>query len=251
MLLHKAWVESRTRFLIIAAALTVFCLFATFSNGRPLAGGALLLPNVHTANYSERIYDLVYSGAAKGMFAILVIFLGLGGLLRERSRRTAGFTLALPASRASILGSQLIIGYGELALLSLLPGFLIPILSRLVQQSYPFHEAIHFSVLWFGCGSLIFAASFLLSVVLPGEYTAPVAGYIVLMLQVLIALWQPLRPYRLNLMWTMGEFGTMRWDANHSLLLTGPLPWTRLAVIIVIAAGFLGLSVKITQHQDF
>jgi ABC-type transport system involved in multi-copper enzyme maturation permease subunit len=233
MLWYKAWQESRTRFVVIAATLTGFCLFA-------------VLFHTQSGAYSARIQHLIYKGTAKGMFAMLVIFLGLSGLLRERRRRTAVFTLALPVGRLRIVVTQMAVGLLELAALSLLPALLIPSLSLLVHQHFPFAEALHFSILWIGCCSVIFAAAFLLSVVLDGEYTAPVACYVALMLEVLISNWPSLRPYRLNLMWTMSD-----WDPQHNLLPGGPLPWARLLTIMLIALGMLALAARITQKQDF
>jgi hypothetical protein len=57
--------------------------------------------------------------------------------------------------------------------------------------------------------------------------------------------------YRLNLMWIMGEFGRMHWDSQHKLLMTGPLPWARLLIIILIALSMLALAARITNKQDF
>jgi ABC-2 type transport system permease protein len=172
-------------------------------------------------------------------------------LLRERRLRTAVFTLALPVSRLRLIVTQMVVGISELAALSLLPALLIPSLSLLIHQHYSLAEALNFSILWFGCCSVIFAASFLLSVVLDGEYTAPMACYVALMLKVLISNWPSLRPYRLNLMWTMGEFGRMHWKLQHNLLLSDPLPWARLLTILSITLGMLALAARITQKQDF
>lgn len=49
----------------------------------------------------------------------------------------------------------------------------------------------------------------------------------------------------------MGEFNTMAWDASHELLVTGPLPALRLAVIVAVTAGFFGLATLITSNQEF
>jgi len=239
MLWYKAWRESRTRFVVIAMTLVGFCLFA------------VLFRDPASRAYGERVRHLIYAGTAKGTFAMLVIFLGLGGLVRERKRRTAVFTLALPAGRLRLVVTQMAVGLLELAALSLVPALLIPLLSRLIHQYYPLAEALHFSILWFGCCSVIFALAFLLSVVLDGEYTAPVACYVALMLEVLISNWPSLRPYRLNLMWTMGDFGIMHWDPRHNLLLSPSLPWARLMMIVLIAFGMLALAARITQKQDF
>jgi ABC-type transport system involved in multi-copper enzyme maturation permease subunit len=252
MLWYKAWRESRTRFGITALTLIGFCLFAVLFQSHNPANGSRVPLELRSGIYSEHIYDLIYNGTAKGVFATLIIFLGLGGLLREQRNRTAIFTLSLPVSRFRLIGTQLVVGMSEMAVLSLLPAFLIPSLSMFVHESYPLVEALHFSMLWLACGSLIFAAAFLMSVVLSGEYTAPVVCYVALMLQALIMATTALgRRHRLNLMWTMGDFGRMHWDSQHKFLISDPLPWTRLLFIMLIAVCMLALGARITNKQDF
>ncbi len=95
MLWYKAWQESRTRFLITAAVLTGLCLFAVLSSRQ--------FGPFTATDTRARIYHLIYSGTAKGLFAVLAIFLGLGGLKREQVHRVATFTLALPVSRLRLL----------------------------------------------------------------------------------------------------------------------------------------------------
>ena len=251
MLWYKAWRESRTRFCIIALALICFSLFVVLFHSTTQSDLSYPLRGFKSDTYSEHVYKFMYSGTGKGMFAILVIFLGLGGLLREQTRRTAMFTLALPATRVQLVATQIVVGLLELATLSLLPTLLIPGLSVIVRQHYPVVEALHFSILWFACGSIIFATAYLLSVLLRGEYTAAVACYVALFLDLVISSWPSLLPHRLNLMWTMGEFGTMRWDREHSHLLTGPLPGAILLTILLIALGMFVLAVYLTEKQDF
>ncbi len=246
MLWFKAWRESRARFALSAVLVAGFSVAGVVL--RP--GGFSFVP-FRNPTYSGQIYNLIYSGTAKGMFAILVIFLGQGGLLRERATSTALFTLALPASRARLAVAQIGIGYLELAALALVPALLLPALSPLVHRTYPVAEALHFSVLWFGCGSLLFAAAYFLSTILSGEYTASVACIFALFLQAEIPEWPALQPYRLNILWTMGEFGTMHWDSQHLNLLPGPMPWVRLLTLSVIAWGLLAAAVRVTQRQDF
>ena len=252
MLWYKAWRESRTRFAIAAFTLVGFCLFAVLFRNQNRESGKLVIPVLRSSIFSERIYGLVYGGTAKGAFAILTIFLGLGGLLRERRNRTAIFTLSLPVSRFRLIGTQMVVGLSEIAALSLLPAVLIPSLSKFVYESYPLAEALHFSMLWFACGSIIFAAAFLMSVVLGGEYTAPVVCYIALVLQALILPTTALgRRYRLNLLWTMGEFGRMHWDSQNKFLVSDALSWGRLLIVMLIALCMLVLAYRIANKQDF
>ena len=201
--------------------------------------------------YTEYIYNLIFAGTAKGMFALLVIFLGLGGLQRERAHHTAGFTLALPVSRFRVIGTQIVVGLIELATLALIPAILLPGLSMFTHRSYPFSVALHFGILWFFGGLIIFAMAFLLSVAAPGEYTAPVACSLVLMVHALVATWHPLISYRLNLMWIMGEFRTMHWNAAHTLLQPSPLSWPRMFVMALLALLLFSAAVRVTRRQDF
>jgi ABC-2 type transport system permease protein len=251
MLWYKAWLESRARFLITACTLAVFCLCVVLFQNQIQDRGSPIPSGLRSHFYSEHIYNLVFSGTAKGIFAILVIFLGLGGLLRERAHGTAIFTLALPVSRLRLAVSQIGIGLLELAVLALLPALLIPAVSPLVHQSYPFSQALQFSVLWFGCGTVIFAIAFFLSVVLGGEYTAPVTCFILLFLHTAIALWRPLKPYRINIFWTMGGVGMMHWGPQNTLVLSSPLPWMRLLIFELFAFAMIAMAARISQQQDF
>jgi ABC-type transport system involved in multi-copper enzyme maturation permease subunit len=250
-MLWKAWRESRVRFLAIALMLSAICAVAVLLEPYIRTHQVPIALRMREGSYTEYIYSLIYSGTAKGIYALLVIFLGLGGLQRERSSGTAGFTLALPVSRVRVVGSQIAVGILELAALALVPAILIPSLSALSQRFYPLPVALHFSVLWFFGGLVIFAASFLLSVVTPGEYTAPVVCYLALVLHTYVAGWHPLAAYRLNLMWMMGEFQTMRWNAAHSLLQPPPLSWTRISVMAIFALLLLSAATRVTQRQDF
>lgn len=252
MLWYKAWRETRSQFCLTALLLTAFCIFAVFSERYVQSGSSIPIPRyVHQGGHSEYVYDLVYSGTAKGLFTLLIIFLGLGGLQRERSHRTAIFTLALPVTRRRVIGTQIALGISELALLALLPAVLLPALSPLIHESFPLSEALHFSVLWFAGGILIYSVSFLLAVATPGEYTAPVACYLLLMVHTIVVQWRPLRPYRLNLLWRMGEFQTMEWDASHTLFLPPPLSWVALSVMALISIALFAAAIHVTDRQDF
>lgn len=251
MLWYKAWRESRTRFAIIAFTLIGFCLFAVFSHERIQNIVIPVSSAQRSSNLSEHIYNVIYAGNAKGVFVLLIIILGLGGMLREQRHRTATFTLALPATRLWLVATQILVGLTELAVLSLLPALLLPPLSVLAHQSYPISQALHFSVLWFVCGSVIFSFSFFLSTVLGGEYSALAVCYVVLMLEAAFGTLRSIARYRLSLMWIMGEFGKMHWDPQHVQMLSDALPWARLLIVMLIAFALFALAAGITQKQDY
>jgi ABC-type transport system involved in multi-copper enzyme maturation permease subunit len=250
MLWYKAWRETRTRFLVSALVLAVFCLLVVLFQER-IRAHAPVLPGFKTVSYSQHIYKFIYSGMAKAAFIWILFFLGLGGLLREQAHGTAGFTLALPVSRLRIGLLRMAVGLAQVAALALVPALIIPAVSLTVHQSYPLAQALHFSVLWLTCGAVVYAMAFLFSAVLSGEYTALVVSFVVFFLQDFILSIEPLQPYRLKLLHIMSEFGTMHWDAQHTVLSSGPLPWTRLVLFSLVAFSMLMTAVGLVRRQDF
>jgi hypothetical protein len=242
MLFYKAWRESQTRFLVGALTLAGYCAFMVlFRSGMegPFSERMLGQP------YGAYIDGLIFGGIGKIVFILPVIFLGLGGLLRERANHTASFTLALPVSRAQLIGSQITVGLTELGLLALMPALLLHPLSAAVHQTYSIAEALRYGLLRFVCGAFIFAIAFLLSVVLRGQYTAPMACWVALLVQAQVAAWGPLRPYGLNPLRTMDG----RWDWAGSNV-NDPLPWMGLSILMSIACALFAAALKVTQRQN-
>ena len=158
MLLYKAWRESRLGFLLSVGALAVF------------ASVYLLFPRhdlLQRYTYTQEVYLLSYRGALRNIFIVLTLFLGLGGLRRERANGTVLFTLSLPVSRLKITAARAIVGLIELAVLALVQAIVIPIFSAWDHQPYPsFSQAFHFSLLWMGCGTALLAFGMLLSTII-------------------------------------------------------------------------------------
>jgi len=242
MLFYKAWRESQTRFLVGALTLAGYCVFMVLNRS---GTESAFSERVVGHSYGEYIDSIIFSGFGKWVFVLPVIFLGLGGLLRERAHHTAAFTLALPVSRAQFIGSQIAVGLAELGLLAVLPALLIQPLSALAHQSYPMVEALRYSLLRFVCGAFIFAITFFLSVVLRGTYTAPMACYVALLVLAQVAAWGPLRPYGLSPLRTMDG----RWDWVSSTI-NDPLPWMDLSIIMLLALALFAAATKITQRQN-
>jgi ABC-2 type transport system permease protein len=243
MIFYKAWGESRTRFLVAALAMAGYCAFMIIfwrENQAPFS--ARMAGNT----YSEYTDNLIFGSFGKVTFVVSAVFLGLGGLLRERAHRTAAFTLALPVSRAQVVGAQVAVGLTELALLALLPALLIPTLSAIMHQSYPIDEALRYSLVRFICGAFIFAIAFLFSVLVRGAYTAPMLCWGALFLQARVANWAPLRPYGLNPLRTMDG----RWGWWQQTTINDPFPWAGLAIMLLIATALLAAATRVTQRQN-
>lgn len=236
MLFYKAWRESRTAFLWGVLLLLLDCVGAILVRqyGRVQGGGAA---------YQEYVTAQIFGGTSKMLFIVVVILLGQAGLLRERSHRRAIFTLSLPVRRFQFLGAQLGTGLMEVAVLAALPAVLVQPLSILVHQSYPIAEALRFSFLRFACGTEIFALAFVLSTVVRGTYTAPIACYLALAVQARLANWHGIERYWLN------PLRTMDWGRNLQDL-SQPFPWFALALFTVAAIFLFGIAAGITERQN-
>jgi hypothetical protein len=164
--------------------------------------------------------------------------------------RHGRLTLVLPVSRAHLAAVRAAVGFLEVAVLSLAPALVIPALSPLAGQFYPWPQAFEFSVLWAAGGAFIFAIGFLASSIFAGEYTAPVAAFLGLLLCSAIADLPSLERYSLDIHDIMSGIGMPYFQANGALLI-GPLPWAALAVIVLTVVSLLALAGQFTRRQDF
>lgn len=245
MLWYKAWRESRTRFILSGLTIAVLCVCVVLFHK-----DARRAVTDEPLSYSAYIWHIVYKSYLRELFVILVILLGVGGLLRERAHRTAGFTLALPVSRWRLVASRAAVGLCEVSALSLLPALLIPSLSPFVRQSYPLSQALQFSLLWAVCGAVFFAVGLLSSVVFSGEYTAPVVSLIALLLYSAFMDLPGVERHLTDIHDLMTGAG-MPYFRSDAALFVGPLPWPTLVMILLIAFGGVTLAGAIIRRQDF
>ena len=172
MLLRKAWLETRVRFLASAAILAMLGV-STALRARPTIVGWESFHGGERMPYALYVWLSLSHGYLMFYWIICAVLLGLGGLVREEALGTAGFTLSLPVSRPALVVSRALVGAAEAFVLALIPGILVSVLSPLAGYHYPLAQAIGFGVLM-ACGGMgFYALAFLLSHVFRGEYTAP------------------------------------------------------------------------------
>jgi ABC-type transport system involved in multi-copper enzyme maturation permease subunit len=244
MLWYKAWLESRTRFILSAVTIAGLSVgFVLFHRD-----GAKIFDRPPT--YVEYIWELVYKGYLRELFVVLALLLGIGGLLRERDFGTAGFTLSLPVSRLRLLSVRAALGLAQVVALSLLPALLIPAISPLRGESYPWAQALQFALLWAVVGALIFMLGFLASSLFGGEYTALVVAFLGLIVYSIISDLPFFERHSLDVHDIMSGTGMKYFPPKGSALI-GPLPWNALTVILLIGFSLAALSGRITRQQDF
>lgn len=247
MLWYKMWRESWIRFAISAGALLWMC------------GVVVLLQRQirdHAAeplSYASYIWHAVYKANVLDLYILLVIVLGLGGVLQERAQGTVAFTLSLPVSRRRLTGVRAVMGMAQVAALALLPALLIPLLSMYVGEIFPFARAMQFSVLWAGCGMVIFALTFFFSAVLSGAYSpviASVAGLIACSVLADLPLLE--RHPAFDLLETMHGAQLSSVHGGTSLAaFAAPLPWLSLGLYVLVALCLAGAAGSITTRRDF
>jgi len=232
MLLFKAWLESRTRFLLSVAGLAgLSIVFVIFNHDVRAAY------TDRDLTYADYIFRAIFKGHLRDIFVVLALMLGMGGLERERAFGTAAFTLALPIGRWRFTAARGLAGVVETAVLALLPAVLTPALSPLVHESYSWAQALQFAGLWTGGGILIFAIGFLASVLFAGEYSAPIAA-IALLFGYSFAADLP---------------GAERYivDVHDTMNGTGPHGFKTLASLAFTALTMMALTACVTAKKDY
>src|SRR5207244_8247631 len=112
MLWYKAWMESRARFLMSLCLIVFFCVLFVHSGEK----------NIGRNQITEH-YKLFSTTAVlvAGLWVLVVILLGMGGLIRERAVGASSFTLALPISRVRITSVRIAVGLIEAVVLGVVP----------------------------------------------------------------------------------------------------------------------------------
>jgi len=141
-------------------------------------------------------------------------------------------------------------GLSEIALLSFLPVIVIPALSPLVGQVYPWTQALEFGLLWAAGGSFLFVIGFLASILFAGEYTAAVVAVTVTLGYSVVADRPFVQRYVIDVHDLMSGTGTHHFQPDV-FLLVGPLPSAALSIILLIVCSSVLLAGCITQRQDF
>lgn len=245
MLWYKTWLETRTRFLIgaITLAWVGFMIVMTHHGNRMHADPPM--------SYVQYIWKAVHHGYVHDLFTILVIVLGGGGLLQEQAHGTAGFTLALPVSRARLIWMRVAVGFAEVIFLALVPALVIPAISPLMGEHYPLNQALQFSLLWSAGGTIIFGAAVFLSTVLASEYSSWIVCFLCMMGYGGLVNYTVLQKFPLLDLFKLTSGSRMQYFDSTRYLLTGPLPWVPMMVIGAIAASLIFAANRLTQKQEY
>jgi ABC-2 type transport system permease protein len=239
VLWYKAWLETRTRFAVCLCFLTAIIGFFVHH-------AESIVPAAPKTNTYEVLF-FAHTYLA-GIWILSVNLLGMGGLLREKAAGTSSFTLALPVSRARVIGVRIAFGVLESIALAAVPWGMILLITYLGGRPFFLTQACYYVLLLVGGGIVYFALAILASSLFEGEYTAPAVSYgAAILVGIVGGSVSKLRPF-LDL-WRFVA-GDNRYD-HSTHLLAGPLPWFGIFCCASVAALLFAASVQIAQKRDF
>jgi ABC-2 type transport system permease protein len=239
MLWYKAWLETRSRFLVALIGATALCASVVYQLDQGEKKGLVwrARPDTLPAGLLEGHSFLVL------IWLIAVTLLMMGGLLRERSNGAASFTLALPVSRLKLMGVRIGVGLAQAFALAVVPWSVMFFVQGIVGKTHSFPQAVFHVALLMTGGMVFFGIALLISSLIDGEYTAPSACFVVI-----IALAHALD----------GKNGYNPWDSilgfgylkiNSSQFLAS-FPWHQAAVFVLIGVALTLMSIKVIQRRD-
>ena len=254
MLWHKAWVDTRWRFLIGLALLTLLAIGAVFGYPQvarkllplvkvPDADGPVARAIRQSIELSRTFRGYVWLNAFSQNFAqlgtLFAVLLGSGGLGAE----TAGtlFTLSLPVSRRALMATRAASGLAELFALTMIPSLVISLFAPVIGEHFSLLDAIVHGGCFFVATTLFFSLTFWLSTTVadvwrPGLIACAVAVFI----GVCEAALDQVAPF--------GIFHVMRAD---SYFYNARVPWVGLLVAVALSAMLLCSAVVAIERRDF
>ena len=257
MLLYKAWLESRLRFLCGLLCVVALSIFYVRLHPILLPGWIAALRDPHAikppwlplgiSEYRFYVWHFLFDYQLQNLWVVFAIIFGFGGLVRETAHGTALFSLSLPVSRTRWFTSRLTIAFLESIILALLPTIVIPLASAAIGQRYPLTQAFGHGVLMAVAGSIFVAIAVLASLLFRGEY-APLTGTLALVVlpYVFLQEWTRLHPY----LWTS------RFDAAH--VMAGPwllswrnMPWSGVITTSLLTTIVLMLAIRRGRQLEF
>jgi ABC-2 type transport system permease protein len=257
MLWHKAWLETRWRFISALLTLTV------------LAGGNVydylatrqLLPRLNVTSEAPAVEATGLAGAIREaietqkdfrgfvwyqafrqnltqMGVFFAVLLGCGGLLSESSKVSALFTLSMPVTRRQLLGTKTGLGLAQLFAISIVPPLAISILAPTIGQRFSVIDALAHGLCIFAVATMFFSLASFLSTLFADTWrpmliaigiacAAAVASFVVPQLSI---------------------FSVMN---GESYFRTGTLPWMGMLTSAVLATALLYSAAETLERRDF
>jgi ABC-type transport system involved in multi-copper enzyme maturation permease subunit len=238
MLWYKAWLETRSRFLICLLGMVALCSASVLYGDRNVAY------EVGSDYYNYVLFEghqlLVL------MWTLATTLIMTGGLLREKANGSSSFTLALPVSRRRLMVVRICTGLTQAFVLAIVPWVAMFSVNSVFGKTRSFSQAGCYLLLLLGGGLLFFAVAVLASSLIGGEYTAPAVSFGAVIFTAVALSSAATRRY------SPWEFMTgARYRIEQTNRLSSPIPWLQAAIYIFIAGLLLAISVEAIERREF
>jgi len=254
MLWYKSWLDTRWRFLVALGLLMMSAGGIVLTYPRVLALLPLVAANDSGGALGQRIREAAalardfrsyiwsqwFHGNVRQEWTILAALLGTGGLVAQGSRG-ALFTLSMPVSRNRLLAVRAAAGLGEMLVLALTAGLLLPMLSPAVGERYALGDAAAHALCLFAAGAVFFSLAFLLSTSFDDPWRPLlIALAVAAVIAMCEMVFRGLEPYSV--------FTVMSGDMYFR---TGRLPWLGITASLAVSAAMFYVATINLARRDF
>lgn len=253
MFWHKAWLETRWRFLVGLALLTLSAAGTVFGypelmklvQGVPTLGGQLgrrVAEAVElTREYRGYVWSQWFNETLSRQWTLFAVLLGAGGLLPHAAGDGTLYTLSLPVSRRRLFAIRTVTPLAELLLLAFAPSFVLLALSPAIGQTYALGDALVHGACLFVAGSVFFSLTLLVSSTLAGLWRPLLVGLCAAFVLGLVD--EPLRE--------LSPFSLFRVMSAEAYFRGGGLPWIGLLFAAALSALMLYVAATNVARRDY
>ncbi len=238
MLWYKAWLETRTRFLISLCGILALCSFSVLHGERQAEPSTL-------RSYHNYVLSDGYAMLAV-MWVLSVTLLMMGGLLREQALGSASFTLGLPVSRRRLMLVRIAVGALQASLVAILPAAAMYLIASVCSAPFSASQNLFRLVLLLAGGAVFFSIALLVSSLVPGEYTPPVVAF-----GILLFVSATLGDQKTRMFSPLAFMIGTEYLDRHSNLLIGPIPWIEAALWLCLSALVTWIAMRIIEQREF
>lgn len=275
MLLYKAWLETRVRFIAGLTAVAVVCIFYMEQHAWLVRWWATDVRNLRNPyfyhsgmwwgihEYGWYLWHYLYDNYLQQVWALFAALFAFDGLIRERASGTALFSLGLPVSRKRWLFARLAMVLLESIALSLFAVFVVILGSSVIHQTFSISQMVLHAALMVAAGAFVIALGNLCYTLFPGNYLSLLTTLILIGVPYL---WLQLYMQRVRVAEIMQAQMHLQTQPHRSWLeyfdlahaMAGPwqlnwtsIPWVSLLVIWTLTGLVLAATVAYGDRVDY
>jgi ABC-type transport system involved in multi-copper enzyme maturation permease subunit len=254
MLWHKAWLETRWRFITALLILTVMSGAKVYEyvvtlRMMPLAesvlsgdnsplGAALRDAVAVQREFRGFIWYNTFRDNLTTMGVLFAVLLGCGGLMAESKKGSALYTLSLPITRKQLLGIRTATGLAQCFAIAMIPPLIIPLLAPAIGQRFSVIDSLAHGLCLFFVGALFFSLASFLSTMFGDIWRPLLIAFVIACGAVLVQVVAP-------------DLGLFRVMSGETYFRTGALPWTGFLTTAVLASALLYSAAETLERRDF